>query len=87
MMRTVTRCYTYRLYPTDDQHTTLVQWAGCRRFVWNWALRRRKDHYTATGKGLGYTTLAAALVDLKRQPETAFLRDCHSQPLQQTLMD
>ncbi|WP_240614426.1 RNA-guided endonuclease InsQ/TnpB family protein [Herpetosiphon llansteffanensis] len=36
---------------------------------------------------MSYQRLAAMLVDLKRQPETAFLRDCHSQPLQQTLMD
>ena len=86
-MTTLTRCFKYRLYPTDDQQTTLAQWAGCRRYVWNWALRQRKDHYAATGRGLGYAKLAAALVDLKRQPATAFLRDCHSQPLQQTLMD
>ena len=27
-MITLTRCFKYRLYPTTDQHTTLVQWAG-----------------------------------------------------------
>ncbi|HYF64570.1 MAG TPA: helix-turn-helix domain-containing protein [Herpetosiphonaceae bacterium] len=27
----LTRCYKYRLYPTADQHTRLIQWAGCRR--------------------------------------------------------
>ncbi|WP_240614558.1 helix-turn-helix domain-containing protein [Herpetosiphon llansteffanensis] len=32
-MRTVTRCYKYRLQPTPAQVETLVQWAGCRRFV------------------------------------------------------
>ena len=31
--------------------------------------------------------LAAELVQLKKQPETAFLKECHSQVLQQTLMD
>jgi len=60
-MTTLTRCFKYRVYPTDDQHTTLTQWAGCRRYVWNWALRQRKDHYHATGKTLRYPALAAAL--------------------------
>ncbi|MBM7843333.1 RNA-guided endonuclease InsQ/TnpB family protein [Herpetosiphon giganteus] len=86
-MRTLTRCFKYRLYPTTDQQTTLVQWAGCRRFVWNWALHCKQTHYQATGQRLSYQRLAAMLVDLKRQPKTAFLRDCHSQPLQQALMD
>lgn len=30
--------------------------------------------------------MAALLRDWKIQPETVFLKDCHSQPLQQTLM-
>jgi putative transposase len=83
----LTRGYTYRLYPTTEQQTTLGQWAGCRRYIWNWALRAKQAHYQATGKTLGYTTLAAALVDLKRQSDTLWLRDCHSQTLQQVLMD
>jgi len=32
-MITLTRCYKYRLYPAADQQTTLVQWAGWRRYV------------------------------------------------------
>ncbi|GAA5531506.1 IS200/IS605 family transposase ISDge10 [Herpetosiphon gulosus] len=86
-MRTLTRCYKYRLQPTPPQAETLVQWAGCRRFIWNWALHCKQTHYQTTGQRLSYSQLAAALVDLKRQPKTAFLRDCHSQPLQQALMD
>ncbi|GAA5528933.1 RNA-guided endonuclease TnpB family protein [Herpetosiphon gulosus] len=86
-MRTLTRCYKYRLQPTPTHVETLVQWAGCRRFVWNWALHCKQTHYQTTGQRLSYQRLAAMLVDLKRQPKTAFLRDCHSQPLQQALMD
>ncbi|ABX02853.1 transposase, IS605 OrfB family [Herpetosiphon aurantiacus DSM 785] len=86
-MRTLTRCYKYRLQPSPTHVETLVQWAGCRRFVWNWALGQKTDHYRATGQRLSYSQLAAALVDLKRQPKTAFLRECHSQPLQQALID
>ncbi|MBM7844801.1 transposase [Herpetosiphon giganteus] len=78
MMRTLTRCYTYRLQPTPGHVETLVQWAGCRCFIWNWALHCKQTHYQTTGQRLRYSQLAAALVDLKRQPKTAFLRECHS---------
>lgn len=83
----ITRCYKYRLYPTVSQEITLVQWSGCRRWLWNWALERKQAHYAATGKNLPYHALAGELVDLKRQPETFWLKDCHSQVLQQVLMD
>lgn len=81
------KCFKYRLYPTQAQEHTLVQFAGCRRFVWNWALARKQETYTATGKSVTYNTLAAELVTLKRESSTAFLKDCHSQVLQQVLMD
>ncbi len=61
--------------------------AGCRRWLWNWAIGRKQDHYAATGKSLSYHALAGELVDLKRQPETLWLKECHSQVLQQVLMD
>jgi putative transposase len=83
----VTRCYKYCVRPTLDQIDTLVQWAGCRRWLWNWALRRKQSHYVATGKSLSYNALAAEMVDLKRQPPTLWLKDCHAQVLQQVLMD
>jgi putative transposase len=83
----VIRRYNYRIYPTREQEQTLIQFAGCRRFVWNWALRRKQEYYKATGKGLSYLALAAELVKLKQQPEFEWLRDCYSQLLQQVLLD
>lgn len=82
-----TKCYKFRLKPNPEQEGQFRQFAGCRRFVWNWALFRKQAHFKATGKGIGYNALAGELVALKKQPETAFLKDCHSQVLQQTLMD
>ena len=83
----VTKCYKFRLEPTPEQEHEFFRFAGCRRFVWNWALERKCAVYKETGKGIGYVALAAELVQLKKQPETAFLKGCHSQVLQQTLMD
>jgi putative transposase len=81
------RCYRFRLAPTPKQEQGLRQFAGCRRFVWNWALERKQAVYQATGQSLSYGELAAELVQLKQQPQTAFLRECDSQALQQTLRD
>lgn len=82
-----TKCYKYRILPNAEQEARFRQFAGCRRFVWNWALNRKQAHFKATGKSIGYNALAGELVALKKQPETAFLKECQSQVLQQTLMD
>ena len=73
--------------PTKAQELLLVRLAGARRHVWNWALRRWKDYYEANGKSIGLQELSAELTALKRQPETAWLKDADSQALQQTLKD
>jgi putative transposase len=83
----ITRCYKYRLNPTKEQEALFMQFAGCRRFVWNWALARKTAVYKETGKGIDYNALAAELVALKKLPDTAFLKESHSQVLQQTMMD
>src|SRR5438477_9380743 len=81
------KTYKFRLDPTPEQEHQFLRFAGCRRFVWNWALARKQAVYKETGKTLGYNALAAELVQLKKEPDTAFLSECHSQVLQQTLMD
>jgi putative transposase len=61
--------------------------AGARRWVWNWALRRWKDHYAATGQSISLKQLSAELTALKAQAETAWLNEMDSQALQQALKD
>jgi putative transposase len=85
--RTVRRVYRFRLEPTPDEEQRLRQFAGARRFIWNWALQQRRDHYQQTGKTLPANELSARLTALKDQPETAWLREIDSQLLQQVLAD
>src|SRR6516165_7566537 len=73
--------------PTAAQRSDLGRMAGARRFVWNWALRRWKDHHAATGKSISLKQLSAELTALKQQPETAWLNEVDSQALQQALKD
>jgi putative transposase len=81
------KVYRFRIKPTADQVHALNRIAGARRWVWNWALGRRREHYQATGKTLSYRTMAAELTALKKQPDTAWLKEADSQALQQVLMD
>jgi putative transposase len=83
----VCRVYRFRLEPTAAQEQRFRQFAGARRFIWNWALQQRRAHYRQTGTTLPAKELSARLTALKAQPETAWLREMDSQLLQQVLAD
>jgi putative transposase len=79
------RAYRYRCYPTPEQAATLARTFGCARYVYNWALRVRTDAYYARHERIGYHEASAAPTALKQQPETAWLNEVSSVPLQQAL--
>src|SRR5918911_1907977 len=81
------KAFRYRLESTAEQEQKLRQFAGARRFIWNWALEQRRAYYRQTGKTLPAKELSARLTALKAQPETAWLREMDSQLLQQVLDD
>src|SRR5258708_5453556 len=83
----IKKVYRYRLQPTAEQERQFRQFAGCRRYLYNWGLERKKAYYKATGKTLTYNALAAELTKLKKEPDTAWLAECDSQALQQALKD
>jgi putative transposase len=76
-----------RLAPTRDQEELLLQFAGARRWVWNWALGERHRSYAETGRPVSWSTLSARLTAMKREPQTRWLQDMDSQALQQALAD
>ncbi len=75
MTRTIQTTYRYRLTPTAAQEAQFRRFAGARRFVWNWALGRKREHFQQTGTTLSYNDLAAELTRMKQHPDTAWLRD------------
>ncbi len=79
------RAYRYRCYPTPTQAAMLARTFGCARFVYNWALRLRTDAYYDRQERIGYHEASAALTALKQQPETAWLNEVSSVPVQQAL--
>ena len=70
----------YRAYPTQDQMIALEQSFGSVRWLWNYLLAKRKDHYKQTGKGLSQFACNNLLPALKR--EVDWLKQTHSQTLQ-----
>ena len=61
---TVRRVYRFRLEPTAEQEQRLRQFAGARRFIWNWALQQRRDYYRQTGQTLPTSELSARLASI-----------------------
>lgn len=84
---TLRRVYRFRLEPNAEQNYRLYQLAGARRFVYNWALSRRKEYFASHGKGIPAAELSLELTALKRQDERTWLQEADSQLLQQALKD
>jgi len=81
----INKAFKFRLYPDAQQKVFLAQSFGCARFVFNYFLRQRIDHYATTGTGLNYFHNSAALTQLKKLPEFEWLNNVSAQSLQQVL--
>lgn len=79
------RAFKYRFYPTDMQAAELSRTFGCVRLVYNWALQKRSEMYTASGRDPGYAETDRMLTALKRVEGYEFLNEVSSVPLQQSL--
>jgi putative transposase len=78
--------YRFRLNPIPAEEARLRQFLGCSRFVWNAIVAENESrHEQGDPLPLNHGAFCARLKVLKaRHP---FLREVHSQPLQQTLRD
>lgn len=81
-MGKINRTYKFRLYPNKIQTELLSKHFGCTRFVYNYFLNQRKEQYKLTGKSDNYYAQAKTLTTLKKQEETAWLKEINSQTLQ-----
>ena len=80
----IRRAYKFQLKPKVSDRILFAQFAGCCRLVWNKGLARQKSLLDSGEKILSYSKLAKELISWKQ--ELPFLKETHSQPLQQTLM-
>ncbi len=81
------RAFKFKLNPTLLQYEMFLRFAGARRFVFNRGLDERQKAYEATGKGPSYFEQNKELTRLKETEETSWLKEIHSQVLQQGLKD
>lgn len=79
------RGFKYRLDPTNGQRQLFAQFAGASRFLYNRGLQQKKIAYEEGGKTVTYFEQNNELVSLKKQESTLWLKDIHSQVLQQAL--
>ena len=70
------------MYPTKAQTELLAKHFGCARFVYNYFLNQRQEQYRLTGKSDNYFAQCNALPELKKQEETAWLKEVSAQSLQ-----
>ncbi len=81
----VRKAYQFRLKTNEDIEQKLAQMAGCCRFLWNKALALNLKRLEGKQPLMWYHELAFWLTFWKKTEELSFLKQCHSQPLQQTL--
>jgi putative transposase len=74
----------FRLYPTAEQRSSMAQFAGACRFVYNLALEQRRDWYRP-GRHFNYAGQCREITLLRS--EVDWLKAAPSQALQQSLKD
>jgi len=87
----ILKAFKFQLNLNKLQFAKMKSFAGsCRyvcRFVWNKALAAQKAFLSAGQSCMNYSKMASELVNWKQQEDTEFLKEVHSQILQQKLMD
>ena len=81
------QAFKFELQPNGEQAQQMRRFAGSCRLVFNKALALQQTRHEQGEKKLSYAGLCKALTEWKAQPETLWLKETHSQPLQQTLKD
>ena len=79
------KAYKFRLKTNQAIARKLAQFAGSSRLVWNKALAFQKERLSAKQSCLSYAGLTKELTQWKKQEELFFLKQVHSQALQQSL--
>ena len=79
--------YKYRLKTTPATASQFVRCAGACRFVWNKILSINEHRYVSGVPRLSYTDACSLLAWWKQSEEYGWLREVHSQVLQQCLKD
>ena len=79
------KAFKYELYPNEEQKELLAQYFGSARFVFNWALNRKKELYENEKKSISAAKLNVELTQFKKQEEYQWLDEMAVAPLQMAI--
>ena len=80
------KAFRFEILPNGEQIRKMKQFCGCSRFVFNRALAYQNEQYEADKSfKFSYAKITSLLPHWKK--ELPWLKDCHSQVLQQSLKD
>ena len=77
----------YRIFPNEAHHQQLQRQFGCVRVVFNHFLWKNRQRYGNSKKYTSYTANTKALTQLKQTEDYCWLKEVHSQTLQQSLLN
>ena len=87
-MMKILKAFQFELMPNGAQVRKMKQFCGCARFVFNRALVYQNEQYQADKSfRFSYNKVANLLPVWKKDKAFAWLKECHSQVLQQSLKD
>ena len=81
------QAWKYELRPTGRQERLMRRFAGCCRVVFNKALALQKEAHERGDKKPGHAALCKLLTGWRHAPETLWLAEAPTHPLQQALKD
>ncbi|WIM81275.1 RNA-guided endonuclease InsQ/TnpB family protein [Gallibacterium anatis] len=80
------KAFKFEIMPNGEQSRKIKQFCGCCRFVFNRALAWQNEQYQQdNNQKFSYSKIANLLPQWKK--ELSWLKECHSQVLQQSLKD
>ncbi|MBP4132865.1 RNA-guided endonuclease InsQ/TnpB family protein, partial [Gallibacterium anatis] len=80
------KAFKFEIMPNGEQSRKIKQFCGCSRFVFNRALAWQNEQYQQdNNQKFSYSKIANLLPQWKK--ELSWLKECHSQVLQQSLKD
>lgn len=79
------KAFKYELNPNEEQRVALSKHFGCSRFIYNWGLNEKSKAYKETGENISCFDLIKRVTLLKKEQETIWLSEVHSQTLQMSL--
>ena len=79
------KAYKYRLYPNKEQEQLILKHIGSCRFIYNYGLNKKVTAYQTDKTSISRFQIQADLPILKKQKDTAWLKEVNSLSLQAAL--